>query len=72
MFFSAVAGTGDTRALLYIQFWMTVCVLAYAFCAAIVFGLPLEVVWAAEIVHWLLCLALSRAWFRRAAPERIC
>ena len=59
--FSALIGTGDTRATLVIEFLLSVCVVAYVFGAALVFELPLEIVWVAEIIGWLLSFGLSFA-----------
>ena len=59
--FSALIGTEDTRATLAIEFLLAVCVVAYVFGAALVFELPLEIVWVAEIIGWLLSLGLSFA-----------
>jgi hypothetical protein len=39
-----------------------VCVLAYAYAAAVVFELPAALIWGAEILGWLLSWGLSDAW----------
>jgi len=58
----AVMGTGDTRSTLAIELVLTVVMLASAYSAGPLLGLPLEVVWASEIVGWVACLGLSYAW----------
>ncbi len=69
--FSALVGTGDTRATLAIEFVLTFCVVLYAFAAALLFGLPLEIVWVAEIIGWLLSLGLSFAWLSGKQWKRL-
>ena len=69
--FSALIGTGDTRATLAIECLLTACVLGYVFGAALIFELPLEIVWAAEIIGWLLSLGLSLAWLSGKQWKRI-
>jgi Na+-driven multidrug efflux pump len=64
MLYSAVAGTGDTRAILAIQLLVTLCSLAVAYVAAIPLGLSLTFVWSAEALGWTVCLLLSWWWLR--------
>ena len=45
--------------------------LGYVFGAALIFELPLEIVWAAEIIGWLLSLGLSLAWLSGKQWKRI-
>lgn len=63
-YYSAVAGTGDTRVTLLIQSIVAICTLVYAWYAALVFNWELEYILLAEILGWLVCLCLSWAWFR--------
>ena len=71
MVFSAVAGSGDTRATLLIEIVLSVCVLLVAYAAGVALGLPLEAVWAAEIVGGGVCLLLSAAWLRSERWKRL-
>ncbi len=61
-FYAAVAGTGDTAAILAIQVLVSASVLVSAYLAAFVFALPLSYVWLAEAVGWGVCLVAARAW----------
>ena len=70
-YYSAVAGTGDTRVTLLIQSIVAVCTLVYAWYAALVFEWELEYILLAELLGWLLCLCLSWAWFRSGLWERL-
>ncbi|MBI4419908.1 MAG: MATE family efflux transporter [Gemmatimonadetes bacterium] len=71
MVLNAVAGTGDTRTTLVIEVAASVCVLLYAYVAAIPLGLSQPAVWAAEIVGWLVCLLLSYGWLKRGSWRRL-
>lgn len=71
MFFSAVAGTGDTKAIMTIQLILTGCALGYAYFAAIVRELPLGYIWLSEAVGWSACLLLSWLWFRSGRWRRL-
>jgi putative MATE family efflux protein len=71
MFYNAVAGTGDTTATLGIEVSVTVCILGLAYWFAMRLGLPLESVWVAEAVGWVLCLLLSSAWLQSRRWERL-
>jgi putative MATE family efflux protein len=71
IFYSAVAGTGDTMATFVIELALTTCILAYAYVTAIRLGLPLEIVWLAEVVGWLICLTLSWGWLRAGRWRRL-
>jgi MATE family multidrug resistance protein len=71
MMLSAVAGTGDTRGVLIIELLLSLCVLAFAFSAAMIFELPLETVWAAEVVGWLCCASCSYAWLMRRSWKEV-
>jgi putative MATE family efflux protein len=70
MLYSAVAGTGDTRALLAIQSAVTLVTLLGVYLAAVRLGMPLGFVWAAEGLGWLTCLLLSGWWLRSARWRR--
>ena len=63
-YYSAVAGTGDTRVTLIIQSIVAICTLVYAWYAALVFAWKLEYILLAELLGWGLCLVLSWGWFR--------
>jgi len=71
MMLSAVAGTGDTRGVLIIELLLSLCVLAFAFSAAMIFELPLETVCAAEVVGWLCCASCSYAWLMRRSWKEV-
>jgi Na+-driven multidrug efflux pump len=70
-FYSAVAGTGDTVAMLIIQVLMSACALLWAYAAALVLEWPLGAVWLAEAVGWVRCLLAARAWLRGARWQRL-
>lgn len=70
-YYSAVAGTGDTRVTLLIQSFVAICTLVYAWYAALVFKWELEYILAAELLGWLLCLCLSWGWFRSNLWDRL-
>ena len=63
-YYSAVAGTGDTRVTLLIQSIVAICALVYAWYAALIFAWDLEYILLSEILGWVICLVLSWAWFR--------
>ena len=63
-YYSAVAGTGDTRVTLIIQSIVAIFTLVYAWYAALIFAWKLEYILLAEVLGWLVCLILSWAWFR--------
>ena len=63
-YYSAVAGTGDTRITLLIQSIVAICTLIYAWYAALVFAWELEYILLAEMFGWSICLMLSWAWFK--------
>jgi putative MATE family efflux protein len=63
-YYSAVAGTGDTRVTLIIQSIVAIFTLVYAWYAALIFAWELEYILLAEVLGWLVCLILSWAWFR--------
>ena len=71
MVLSAVAGAGDTWGVLIIELLLSTCVLAFAFSAAMIFQLPLEVAWMAEVIGWLCCLSLSFAWLKSRARKGV-
>lgn len=71
IFASAVAGTGDTAAVFFIELLMSVAILAFAYGAALAFALPLEVVWMSEGVGWLLCAGLSYLWLKSGKWRRL-
>ena len=67
----AVMGTGDTRTTLALQLVLAVTMLGSAYAAGPLLGLPLEVVWASEIVGWAACLALGYALLRSGRWTRV-
>ena len=71
MLYSALAGTGDTQAILVIQSLVAVVTLATVYGVAIWLGLPLAWIWVAEGVGWTSCLLLSWAWLHGGLWRRI-
>jgi len=70
-YYSAVAGTGDTKIILLIQLVVAFCSLIYAWYAAIHLGLSLEFILLTEIIGWMICLLLSWLWFRSRYWQRL-
>ena len=70
-YYSAVAGTGDTRIIFLIQLIVTFCSLTYAWYAAFHLGLSLEFILFAEIIGWTVCLLLSWLWLRGGYWQRL-
>ena len=68
---ASVAGTGDTAASLGIEIVTSVFVLGFAYYAALVASLPLASVWFAEVIGWVICLALSWYWLRSGLWRRM-
>ena len=69
--YSAVAGTGDTRAILFFQAIMTAAIIGMAWYVGIVRGLALEYVWAAEILGAVIQLVLSAVWLKSGIWRRL-
>ncbi len=69
--YAAVAGTGDTRAVLAIQIIVTLITLGFAGYAALWLGLALEYILLAEVFGWLICLILSWGWFQGGLWKRL-
>jgi len=67
----AVMGTGDTRTTLALQLVLAVTMLGSAYAAGPLLGLPLEAVWASEIVGWAASLALGDALLRSGRWTRV-
>ena len=70
-FYSAIVGTGDTRAILTIQIIVTLFTLTFAYIAAFVLQLELEYIWLAEVFGWLVCLSLSWILFSSGFWQRL-
>lgn len=70
-YYSAIVGTGDTRAVLIIQIIITFFMLTFAYIAAFVLQLELEYIWLAEVFGWLVCLSLSWALFSSGFWQRL-
>jgi Na+-driven multidrug efflux pump len=70
MFFNAVAGTGDTPAVLFIEIALSICIIGLAYSFMLLLGWPIATVWLAEAAGWILCLMLSSAWLRCRRWER--
>jgi putative MATE family efflux protein len=70
-YYSAVAGTGDTRVTLLIQSFVAIFTLVFAWYAALVFNWELEYILLAEMLGWLVCLCLSWAWFKSGLWDRL-
>jgi MATE family multidrug resistance protein len=68
---SAVAGTGDTGITFAIELVFTVVTLAYAYTTALILRTDLVWVWTAEIVGWVLVLALSSFWLKGGFWRRL-
>lgn len=68
---AALAGTGDTVAVLAIQVAATAVILGWAWTAALPLALPLAAVWIAEAVGWVVILALARARFAGGRWQRL-
>ncbi|HEX5623039.1 MAG TPA: MATE family efflux transporter [Sulfuricurvum sp.] len=68
---SAVAGTGDTAASLIIEIMVSLCVLGYAYYAALIAGLSLSSIWFAEVIGWSVCLVLSWLWLQSGFWKRL-
>ncbi|MEA3273991.1 MAG: MATE family efflux transporter [Pseudomonadota bacterium] len=62
--YSAVAGTGDTRAILVFQLLIATGVLGVAWYTALVLGLPLEYIWLSEVAGWAIALMVSVTWLK--------
>ena len=61
---SGLTGTGDTDAVFVIELLSSGFVLAWVWGAALVFELPLEFVWSAELMGALLTFGLASFWLR--------
>ena len=70
-FYSTIAGTGDTKAILTIQIIITIFTLTFAYIAAFVLKLEVEYIWLAEVFGWLVCLSLSWILFRSGFWKRL-
>jgi putative MATE family efflux protein len=70
-YYSAVAGTGDTRIILAIQCIVTLVTLTYAWYAALIAELPLQYILLAEMLGATTCLVLSWLWFRSGRWNRL-
>ena len=68
---SALAGAGDTPAVLAIQVAGSAVILAWAAVAAQVLNLPLGAIWTAEVAGWVVILALARARFAGGHWRRV-
>lgn len=69
--FSAVLGTGDTRAGFVIQAGAVMAGLAWAGWAGLSAGLGLGLILLSETVTWLVCLAASSGWVRSRRWQRL-
>src|SRR2546430_5371815 len=67
----AVMGTGDTPTMLPLLLVLAVAMLGSAYGAGPLLGMPLEAVWASEIVGWAACLALCYALLRGGRWNRV-
>lgn len=70
-YYSTVAGTGDTRAILAIQIIVTGCFLAFTYYTAFFLALPIEYIWMAEVTGMMVTLLLSWLWFRSGFWKRL-
>ncbi len=71
VYYSAIAGTGDTRVTLLIQSIATIITLSYAWHTVFSLSLALEFVLLAELISWLLIGLLSWMWFRSGYWSRL-
>ncbi|WP_455209085.1 MATE family efflux transporter [Kaarinaea lacus] len=71
IFYAAVAGTGDTRAILVIQTIMAICTISIAYYSGLILGLAMEYIWLAEMAGWVICFFLSWYWFQSRRWERL-
>lgn len=71
IYFSALSGTGDTPAAFVIELVMSICILIFAYGAALSFSLPLEYVWLAQAIGWTICAGLSYLWLRSGRWRRL-
>jgi Na+-driven multidrug efflux pump len=56
---SALSGTGDTKVSLYIEASTISIYMLYLYYVTLVKHYPLEIIWAAELVYWILIGGLS-------------
>jgi multidrug resistance protein, MATE family len=71
MWFAAVLGTGDTDAVLLIEFFLTTATLIVVYVAAfVVVPVSLSYVWISLPVAWLIGLVLSYSWVKAGYWER--
>jgi Na+-driven multidrug efflux pump len=68
---AVVVGTGDTLAAFVIELLMTVAMLGFAFLAALVMEWPLELIWMAIPISWLVVLACSFLHVKTGAWQRL-
>ena len=71
MWFAAVLGTGDTNAVLLIEFFLTTATLVVVYVAAFVLvPVSLTYVWISLPVAWLIGLVLSYGWMKAGYWDR--
>jgi len=68
---SAVAGTGDTVVTLLIELIVSLCILGYAYYAALTAEYSLAYIWFGEVIGWGVCLVLSWIWLRSGYWKRL-
>lgn len=56
---NALSGTGDTKTAFYIEVGATIIYLTYSYLVALVFKLPINFIWAAEMIYWGIIGTLS-------------
>jgi putative MATE family efflux protein len=71
MWFTAVSGTGDTKAAFGIEVVLSLVTLVLAGAAGIGLGLGVEYVWVSLPIACCACLVLSYAWMRSGRWERL-
>ncbi|PWU10230.1 MAG: hypothetical protein C5B50_25790 [Verrucomicrobia bacterium] len=71
LWFTAVEGTGDTIAALGIDLVLTFVMLGLTYVAAIQLGWPLDRIWLAVPITWLVCLGACYGWMKSGAWKRL-
>jgi putative MATE family efflux protein len=64
VFLSAVSGTGSTTAAMLIEVVCLVVYVLYAYIFTLVWQQPLEIVWIAEVIYWVMMGVISYAYLK--------
>jgi len=68
---NAVAGTGDTPVVLWMEIAMTTTILVFTAVAGLALHLPLGILWMSEVAGSLVSLVISWAWLRSGRWSRL-